>query len=201
MRWCLHSRHELRATDLDPHNTARPLNGANALTALRALLVPVSAWAIANQLWTVAAGAFVIAVVSDLLDGPLARRSGTVSAFGGLFDHGTDAAFVVASTAAAVWLGLLPIGLPVLIALAFAQYVIDSGANRGRALRASWLGRCNGIAYFVLLGFIVLQPALGITLLSESILYWVGWGLLLSTAASMLDRLLAAPSHDVSQDD
>lgn len=168
-----------------------PISAANLLTGLRALLIPVSAWSIAQAHWSIAAAVFSLAVVTDLLDGPAARRSGSVTPLGGLFDHATDAAFVVASLGAAAWLGLVPIGLPALIAVAFTQYMLDSGANRGRELRANWLGRSNGIAYFVLLGFLVIQPALELWPVPASWLYGAGWLLLLSTATSMLDRLIS----------
>lgn len=174
------------------------INAANLLTGLRALLIPVSAWTIATSQWQVAAVVFVAAVVTDLLDGPAARRNETVSPMGGLFDHGTDAGFVVASLGAAAWLGLAPALLPALIVVAFTQYVIDSGANRGRALRASWLGKTNGIAYFVLIGFIVIQPAINVMLVPSTWLLVVGWLLLGSTALSMLDRWLAPRTNDGS---
>ena len=45
--------------------------------------------------------------------------------------------------------------------LAFVQYAVDSRVQESRPLRASSLGRWNGIAYFVLLGVPVLRDALG----------------------------------------
>ena len=46
---------------------------------------------------------------------------------------------------------MAPLVLPGLVAAAFVQYTLDSRALAGQRLRASALGRWNGIAYFVLL--------------------------------------------------
>lgn len=169
---------------------------ANVLTALRALLIAPLAWFTLEQQWLAASIAFAVAVVTDLLDGPAARRAGAASTFGGLFDHGTDAALVIACLSCLAWLGMSPAVLPVLIGAAFTQYVLDSGVDQGRPLRASWLGRYNGIAYFVLVGIVLIGSALTE---SQPILqhvvdasYWLGWALVVTTALSMLDRWLSS---------
>ena len=99
----------------------------------------------------------------------IARRRGTASAAGGLFDHATDCLFVAAGLAGGAARGAFPWVLPALVVAAFAQYVADSyWLHRGRSLRGSRLGRWNGILYFaplvgdilVRLGWTWLRPAL-----------------------------------------
>ena len=70
------------------------LTWANGLTALRLLLAAPCAWFAATSQWPWAALLISVAILTDLLDGPLARRLGQTSALGGLLDHSTDAAFV-----------------------------------------------------------------------------------------------------------
>ena len=41
--------------------------------------------------WLIAGAIFWLAVLSDMLDGFLARKLNAVSSLGGLFDHGSDA--------------------------------------------------------------------------------------------------------------
>lgn len=168
------------------------LTAANALTAGRLLCAPILALCIADQRWPLAAGLFALAAVSDALDGPLARRYQQASSWGGLFDHATDAVFVTLGLAAFAWLGQITPLLPVLIAASFAQYALDSGAPKGRALRASWLGRCNGIAYYVLLGFLIGQPALSLPLIPAPVLSLIAWLLVVTSLASMADRFIAS---------
>lgn len=164
---------------------------ANLLTLLRLACVVPCAWAIAQGDWLTAAILFTIAVISDFLDGPLARRLGTASPFGGLFDHATDAAFVTISLGTLGYLGYVPQLLAPLIALAFIQYMFDSSALHGHVLRASWLGRNNGVAYFVVVGMPVFRNAIGLDWPADRWILVAGWLLTITTALSMLDRGVA----------
>jgi hypothetical protein len=86
--------------------------------------------------------------------------------------------------------GWAPLILPVLIPAAFLQYMLDSKSLSGKPLRSSHLGRYNGVCYFIFAGFPVMQITLGITLIPFDWFMWLGWGLVLSTAISMIDRLV-----------
>jgi phosphatidylglycerophosphate synthase len=166
-------------------------SGANALTLLRLACAPALAAAVLHGAWWTATALFWLAVATDFADGALARRSGRSSALGGLLDHATDAVFCTVGLAALAARGTVPAVLPLLVALAFTQYTVDSRALRGRPLRTSWLGRWNGIAYYVMLAVPVIRDALGWGWPGS---VWVGgmaWALVLTTLVSMLDRLLA----------
>jgi CDP-diacylglycerol--glycerol-3-phosphate 3-phosphatidyltransferase len=172
---------------------------ANALTAVRLLLVIPFAILMAHgdersALWALMAWA--VALLTDFLDGPLARRAGTVTAWSGTFDHASDFLFVTSGMFAGAIRGAFPWILPILITAAFAQYVIDSyWIHRQSKLRGSKLGRYNGMLYFappcieilVRLGARFLQPVL-------TILVWL---LVVSTLVSMIQRLLLRrlPEH------
>ncbi len=161
---------------------------ANGLTALRALGALPCAWLAHQGRWTGAALLLSLAIVSDLLDGPLARRLEQSSPLGALLDHATDAAFVTLLLAA-LWLqGYLPWLLPALVAAAFIQYAADSDALRGRRLRGSRLGRTNGIGYFVIAAVPVYRNALGLPGPSDAAVEALAWVLVVSTVTSMLDR-------------
>ena len=161
---------------------------ANALTALRLLCGPLLALALREHAAWPACALFWLAVATDALDGRVARRFGESSALGGLLDHLTDAAFVTLGLAALVARGEAPALLPVLVAAAFLQYVLDSRAIRGNALVASALGRWNGIAYFVPIGTVVVRDALGLAWPSGGIVLGLGWLLVASSLLSMADR-------------
>jgi CDP-diacylglycerol--glycerol-3-phosphate 3-phosphatidyltransferase len=164
---------------------------ANGLTTLRFVLAPINAALVAAGNDVAAAGVFVLAVATDLADGPLARRRGGMSSYGSLLDHGSDAIFVTLGLGALASRGLVPPVLPPLIILAFAQYTVDSQALVGKRLRASFLGRWNGIFYFVLLGTPLIRNAIGLSHPSDAMILMLGWLLILSTGASMVDRLIA----------
>ena len=172
---------------------------ANFLTALRLLLVvPFTFFMARGDLRSavLALVTWAVALATDFLDGPVARREGTVTALSGAFDHTSDFLFVACGMFAGALRGVFPWILPVLVTLAFAQYVIDSyWFHRQIKFRGSQLGRYNGILYFVppcmdiliRLGARFLQPLLTILV----------WMLVLSTLVSMGQRLLfrRLPEH------
>lgn len=162
---------------------------ANALTLLRLLLAPALAAAILAGDGVAGAVVFAAAVATDLADGWVARRYGEVSPLGGLADHAVDATFVTTGTAALACRGVLPAALPPLIAAAFVQYALDSRRLSSEGLRASSLGRWNGIAYYAIVALPVVRDALGLAAPGPAWVWGLGWALVASTAASMLDRL------------
>lgn len=164
---------------------------ANLLTLLRLACILPGAWALLAGDWVSAAVLFVIAVVTDFFDGRLARRMGHVSALGGLFDHATDALFVSTMLFVLGVLDLVPLWLAPLVALAFVQYMFDSRALAGHALQASWIGRNNGIAYFVIVGVPVIRNALDLDWPADDWILIGGWVLVATTLVSMIDRAAA----------
>ncbi len=148
----------MQATSLSPSPARRWLTRANALSAVRLAVAPALAAAIASQHRLTAAALLALAIATDFADGAVARRYGEASPLGGLVDHATDAALVVLGLAALATRGEAPRLLAPLVAAAFAQYVLDSRTLVGRPLRASRLGRWNGIAYYVLVSVPVVRP-------------------------------------------
>ena len=170
---------------------------AHAITAVRLLAVVPAVWAFSRpdhvSAWVLAL-IMVVAIVSDLVDGKVARRTGSASARGMLFDHTTDCLFVTAGLAGAAMAGVLPVILPVLVPVAFSQYVLDSYLlHRQRQLRMSSLGRWNGVFYFaplVMIAIAVLQVPL-LSELARALVRPCAVLLALSTVASIVDRALA----------
>ena len=164
------------------------LNPSNAITAIRLASVPFMFHAILDGRFGHACLLFWLAVVTDFVDGRLARARGESTHFGGLLDHASDASFVVASLAALSLGGRVSWLLPVIVAVAFVQYVLDSRWLAGRPLRASQIGRWNGILYFVPVGIVVTREALGWLQPSDRVVAGLAWALVLSTAISIADR-------------
>lgn len=103
-------------------------NLPNALTMLRVLLVPVFVWLLmrgtgdgggaadprAGDRWW-AAGVFVVATLTDWVDGDLARRRGLITAFGKLMDPIADKALMGSALICLSLLGELPWWVTVVI--------------------------------------------------------------------------------------
>ena len=169
---------------------------ANLLTLLRLLFIPLLVWLIINERWWLAAAMLFIAILSDIFDGKIARKMNQATAFGGLFDHATDAILVSAASWALAQLGLINGLLWVLILLAFTQYTLDSKALSGQILRSSKLGRYNGIAYFALICLCVAFQCFPLQILNP-VLSWVAWTLVATSLLSMGDRLYSLVRQDV----
>ena len=86
--------------DPTPVPPPSPWNVANALTVLRVLMVPVYAWLLLAdggsnpvlRFW--AAGVFVLATLTDRIDGEIARRRGLITDFGKVTDPIADKALM-----------------------------------------------------------------------------------------------------------
>ena len=164
---------------------------ANALSLLRLALVPLLGAAIVRDQPLVAGALFAVAVATDLADGAVARRRGEVTAFGGVLDHAVDATLCVIGLASWAYRGEVPVVLAPLVAAAFVQYLLDSRALAGRPLRASRLGRWNGIAYYVLVAVPIYRDGLGLAAPGPGWIRAAGWVLVVTTLVSMADRLQA----------
>jgi len=150
------------------------VNLPNAITTLRVLLAPVVTLLLVQP----GAGArllafvvFLLAAVSDLVDGELARRRGEITDFGKLVDPIADKLLLAATmipfyalTARAPELGRLPLfgGLPLWALLVFfVREVLVTGlrsaaARRGIVVPASLLGKRKAAAQNVFIGSMIL---------------------------------------------
>jgi phosphatidylglycerophosphate synthase len=165
---------------------------ANGVTLARLGAAPFLAAGVLDGFHASCGLLFLCAVATDFADGRLARRRGEATRLGGFLDHATDAIFVTSGLAALASLRRLTPLLPVLVMVSFLQYTIDSNAHRGHALRASALGRANGIAYYALLGTALLRDALAFATPSDAAIRSLAWALVASTVISIADRARAS---------
>ncbi len=171
---------------------------ANLLTAIRLLIAIPTALGLGEILMLspiVLLILVLVAMLTDYYDGKVARLTGSASPRGQLFDHSTDFVFVTSCLAGAAYAGFVTPILPVLIVIAFSQYVLDSHYfYHEKQLHMNRLGRWNGILYFVP---ILILACSGLPVFTEmaSILtaavFVFAWLLVLSTVLSILDRAMA----------
>jgi cardiolipin synthase len=127
---------------------------ANALTLSR--LAMAGGW-----IWLYGArdpggGALAVAVtiaaaVTDFVDGRIARRVGAASAAGRWLDSAADVVFVLSALGCFAVAGSIPAYIPILIAISFGQYAIDSVLIApGRGPIRSRLGHYGGVVNYAL---------------------------------------------------
>jgi len=160
-----------------PERAANDLNLPNAITTLRVLLAPVVTVLLFESSATVRLigfGVFLVAAVSDLVDGSLARRRGEITDFGKLVDPLADKLLLVATlipfyllTLRQPDLGGLPLfgGIPLWVLVVFfgrellITWLRTAAARRGIIVPASTLGKRKALAQNVFIGSMILWLA------------------------------------------
>jgi CDP-diacylglycerol--glycerol-3-phosphate 3-phosphatidyltransferase len=135
----------------------------NAITIARLALVPfLVALTYGRSPLTVAAALalFLLATISDWLDGCLARRLNARSRFGTLVDPLVDKVLILSVLFVFADLELLPMWL-VLLAM-FREFVVSAvrhaASGEGRVVGANWMGKAKfvGQSALVCLGYAIL---------------------------------------------
>lgn len=101
----------------EPTHPARPsnLNLPNVLTSLRILVIPLFLWLLlTDQMWW-AFGVFVALMITDKLDGDIARARNLVTDFGKIADPIADKALITAALVGLNMTGVLPVWVTVVI--------------------------------------------------------------------------------------
>ena len=102
----------------------------------------------------------IVAAGSDFIDGRVARRLGVASGSGRWLDGIAVVTFVLAALFCEATAGAIPFYIPILIALSFSQYAIDSvviGARASGPIK-SRLGHWGGIINYALVITLAIAP-------------------------------------------
>lgn len=179
----------------DPVGRRRVLTGPNALTAVRLGLVPVLAWLLfgtgdfdAQSRWW-AAGVFVFAAVTDVVDGAWARRQGSVTTVGKIADPIADKAITGVALIGLSWWGALPWWVTVVI---LAREIIVTAARfvviRHGVIPASRGGKAKTLAQIVAITAFLVPVSQ-----AWDPVRWIAMGIaLLLTVVTGLDYLVRA---------
>jgi CDP-diacylglycerol---glycerol-3-phosphate 3-phosphatidyltransferase len=175
---------------------AGTVNLANALTALRVLLVPVFVLALFAEdghsdgwRW-VAWGVFAIAATTDTIDGRVARRQGTVTNFGKIADPIADKALTGATLIGLSILGDLPWWVTaVVLAREVAVTLLRFWVIRHGVIAASKGGKAKTLCLNFGMGMFVL-PFSGFLQFVAEVLMTAGVVIALVTAADYMNRAL-----------
>ena len=134
-------------------------NGLSALRfALAAIWIELAAHAHHGRLaFAIVA---IVAAGSDFIDGRVARRLGVVSGSGRWLDGIADVTFVLAALLSEAAASAIPFYIPILIAVSFNQYAIDSvliGPPAAGPIK-SRLGHWGGIINYALVITLAIAP-------------------------------------------
>lgn len=136
------------------------MNLANKLTIARILLVPVFMIFLLNKIpygVPIAAGIFIIAAITDTLDGYIARKNNQITNFGKFMDPLADKLLVSAALISLVQMGRLSAWIVVIIIS--REYTISIlravAASEGVVIAASWWGKAKTITQIIAIIFTI----------------------------------------------
>ena len=141
------------------------MNLPNKLTVFRISLVPIMVLIpylpLEGELfsipitWVLVIVLFIMASITDKLDGYLARSRNQVTTFGKFLDPIADKLLVLSAMLMLVESGIIPAWIPIIIA---AREFIVSGirmlaAGEGNVIAASWLGKIKTVSQMIAITF------------------------------------------------
>ena len=123
-----------------------PMNTANKLTLLRVFLIPVflvvAYWGFPGSRY-VALAIYIVACLTDLLDGYIARHYNQVSDFGKFADPLADKMLVTAAMLWFVEIGQMPAWM--LLIVICREFAVSGlrmiASDKGRVIAAGWSGK------------------------------------------------------------
>lgn len=136
----------------------------NLISFLRVLLIPPVVWFLLQQYYLYALALFIVAGLSDALDGYLARKYHWGSDLGGWLDPLADKAMQISAYFALTWIGLIPVWLLSTVILRDV-FIVFGGLYyfyRVEKVTASpsWISKLNTLAQILLVVLILVHKSL-----------------------------------------
>lgn len=143
----------------------------NLLTVLRFVLVPVVIWAIVDERDIIAFAVFVVAGITDGVDGFIAKQWQMTSRLGAYLDPLADKALLVSIFIALALSGDLPIWLVIAVVardlLIVAAVVVSSLMGRVVPIRPLPISKINTVAQILLVAMVLGDLAFSFGLMRE----------------------------------
>ncbi len=176
------------------------MNIPNSITLGRILLVPIVVWAIASNQMEIAFAVFVIAGVSDGVDGFLAKRFNMTSELGAMLDPLADKALLVSIyIALGIW-GAIPRWIVILVVsrdiMIVSAVIVSWLFGKPIPMKPLMVSKINTVAQVALAALVLASLAFGfppgpydvilmgvvtVFSLASVFLYLVEWGRHMST--------------------
>ena len=169
------------------------MNLPNKLTVLRTALIPVFLVFLYTDFWGkanayIGVAVFVIASLTDLLDGKIARKYNLVTNFGKFMDPLADKLLVCSALIALVGLGKVPAWIVIII---IAREFIISGlrlvaSDSGVVIAASYWGKFKTTFQMAMIIGLILNPPIPYMDVINQVLIYIA---LILTIISMIDYI------------
>ena len=136
------------------------MNLPNKLTVIRILLIPIVCLLLSFGLNGWALAVFLIASVTDFLDGYLARKHHLITTFGKFLDPVADKLLVLCTMIFLCEQGAMPAWAAAIVA--FRELAVDGlrlvAAGKGKVVAAGWLGKIKTNLQLLCVIFAMILP-------------------------------------------
>jgi len=183
----------------DPISAVSALNVPNLLTTLRIIVVPILAWLLfkesaetdANRI--IAGTIFIVAALTDIADGTIARRWNLITNFGKIFDPIADKALIGVALIGLSYLNLLDWWFTwvILARELFVTFLRFWVINKG-VIPASRGGKLKTITQIVAISFYLLPLPESFSIIGQVIMYLA----VILTLATAIDYIMKAIMTD-----
>lgn len=180
----------------DPISAVSAINIPNFLTTIRILVVPVLAWLLfkddaatdSNRIF--AGSLFIVAALTDIADGTIARRWDLITNFGKIFDPIADKALIGVALIGLSYLNLLDWWFTwvILARELFVTFLRFWVINKG-VIPASRGGKAKTIMQTVAISFYLLPLSSALSVLAEIFMY-IAVFLTLATAVDYIMKAI-----------
>lgn len=168
------------------------MNIPNLLTLLRILLVPVVVWAIAQGQMGIALAAFVIAGVTDAVDGYIAKRFDQQTELGAYLDPLADKTLIVSIYISLAIFGFIPPWVAILVVsrdiMIVGAVVLSTLIERPLTIHPLLVSKANTVAQIVFATLVLAAKGLSLDL---------DWAILIAMWAVAVLTLASAGAYMV----
>ncbi len=162
------------------------MNIPNLLTLLRILLVPVVVWAIAQGQMSIALAAFVIAGVTDAVDGYIAKHFDQQTELGAYLDPLADKTLIVSIYVSLAIFGFIPPWVAILVVsrdiMIVGAVVLSTLMERPLTIQPLLVSKANTVAQIVFAALVL--AAKGLKLDLDWAIFVAMWSVAVLTLAS-----------------
>jgi cardiolipin synthase (CMP-forming) len=163
----------------------------NLLTILRILLVPVVVWAISQGQMGIAFGAFVIAGVTDGIDGYIAKRFNQQTELGAYLDPLADKTLLVSIYVSLAIFGFIPPWLAILVVsrdfMIVGGVLLSTLVEKPLTIQPLFVSKANTAAQIIFAALVLASRGLGLDLGGTiPLVMWAVAALTLASAAAYL---------------
>ena len=144
----------------------------NYLTIIRLILVPIIFALILYEHYTMAIIVYIIANLTDVLDGYIARKFNLISDFGKLMDPLADKITQVGTILALILKGIIPFWILIIISLKEITMIVVASVlfkKKIVTVHSKWYGKAATVLLFIAIVFTLLSEK--ITVLSNITIY------------------------------